>query len=351
MPAGARASSAPHAILITVDGVRTEEIFGGLDRVALASITKDGNVADTSAYKRYWADTPELRREKVMPFLWQDLLRRAGSIAGNRARGSAFGVTNAQRFSYPGYAELLTGAPRDDEIRSNDNRRYRYPTVLEFLERRWAQPRAVAVFGSWETFRWIAAHEDGVVQVNAGYEPYESNDPRIQALNDAQFEATTPWPSARHDAFTFRFAMDFLRLARPRVLYIAFDETDDWAHDRNYERLLDALHRIDGYLGELDAWLQSDPEYRDRTSILITADHGRGHAADDWSKHGQDVIGADETWLVAAGPDWPRRGEWTSAPPAYSSQVAATLAKAVGEDFRSAAPDAAGPIEYLWSRP
>jgi hypothetical protein len=340
-----------HVVLVTLDGARPEEIFGGLDAVALASTTKDGAIATTGAYRKYFAETPEARRERLMPFVWESLLRKAGSIAGNRARGSAFGVRNTKRFSYPGYAELLTGAPHDADITSNDNRRYPFPTVLEFLVSRWSRPHSVAVFGSWETFRWISAHEDGAVEANAGYAAFQSPDARVQALNDAQFEATTPWQSARHDAFTFRFAMDYLRRERPRALYVAFDETDDWAHDQNYERVLDALHRTDDYLRELHAWLQADPEYRDTTSIIVTVDHGRGHRADDWSKHGDDVVGADETWMIAAGPDWPRRGEWTNAPPAYSSQVAATMAKAVGEDFRTLVPDAAPPIDYLWQAP
>jgi hypothetical protein len=337
-----------HVVLVTLDGARTEELFGGLDPVALASTTKDGTIAGTGAYRKYYAETPEARRQKLMPFVWQTLLRDAGSIGGNRARGSAFGVANMKRFSYPGYAELLTGAPHDADITSNDNRRYPFPTVLEFLASRWSKPSAVAVFGSWETFRWISAHEDGAVTVNAGYDAFQSPDPRVQALNDAQFDATTPWTSARHDAFTFRFAMDYLQRERPRALYIAFDETDDFAHDRNYERVLDALHRIDGYLRELHTWVQADPEYRDTTSLVVTVDHGRGHGADDWSKHGDDVVGANETWLIAAGPEWPRRGEWTNAPAASSSQVAATLAKSVGEDFRTLVPGAAPPIDYLW---
>src|SRR5262245_61997806 len=150
-----------HVVLVTLDGARTEEVFGGLDAVALASTTKDGAIAETGAYRKYFAETPEARREKVMPFVWQALLRDFGSIAGNRARGSAFGVRNTKRFSYPGYAELLTGGPHDADITSNDNRRYPFPTVLEFFASRWSKPGTVAVFGSWETFRWISAHEDG----------------------------------------------------------------------------------------------------------------------------------------------------------------------------------------------
>ena len=62
-----------------------------------------------------------------MPFFWDTLMRDHGSIAGNRARGSHFGVTNRHRFSYPGYAEILTGAAHDEDIDSNDNKRYPYP--------------------------------------------------------------------------------------------------------------------------------------------------------------------------------------------------------------------------------
>ena len=127
-------------MLITLDGVRTEEMFGGLDRIALTSTVEKGGIEGTRAYKDYWADTPEARRQKVMPFLWDTLLRDHGSIAGNRARGSQFGVTNHMRFSYPGYSEILTGAAHDEVIDSNDNKRYPFLTVLEFLRGRFAVP-------------------------------------------------------------------------------------------------------------------------------------------------------------------------------------------------------------------
>jgi hypothetical protein len=347
----ARAESPRHAVLVTLDGVRTEEIFGGLDREVLASLVKEGPVERSPVYERYGAPTVDARRTKLMPFFWDTLMRRHGSIAGNRARGSRFGVTNRQWFSYPGYAEILTGAAHDDTIDSNDNKYYPYLTVLEFLRHRLDLSRqGVGVFGSWETFNWIAEHEEGTLTINAGYEAYESSDAVTQAWNAAQFEAQTPWDSARHDAATYHLAKSFLQSDRPRVLYIAFDETDDWAHDRNYGRVLDAIHRIDSYLEDLWTWLQNDPEYRDNTVLLITVDHGRGHTTKDWSDHGHDVVRANETWLAAVGPDWPRRGEWSSAPDAFTNQIAATLAKALGEDFLADVPAAGKPIEYLWGK-
>ena len=68
-----------------------------------------------------------------MPFFWGTLMRAHGSIAGNRALDSRFSVSNRHKFSYPGYAEILTGAAHDEDINSNDNKRYPYLTVLEFL--------------------------------------------------------------------------------------------------------------------------------------------------------------------------------------------------------------------------
>ena len=146
-------------ILITLDGARTQEIFGGLDvEVLRAGLKKDERLEDTAVYKRYWAETPEARRARVMPFFWTEWMTAHGSIAGNRAAGSRFGITNTHRFSYPGYAEILTGEAHDAVIDSNDDRRYPFPTLLDVAKRRLSLSRdQVAAFGSWETFRWIAS--------------------------------------------------------------------------------------------------------------------------------------------------------------------------------------------------
>ena len=114
-------------------------------------------------------------------------------------------------------------------------------------------------------------------------------------------------------AYKFRFAMDHLRRARPRVVYLALGETDDWAHDGRYDRVLETYARTDGYLRELWTWLQADPEYRGRTHILITTDHGRGHTAKDWRDHGAKVEGAQGRVDCPHLAINRRRGEWRDA--------------------------------------
>ena len=336
----------PKVVLITLDGARTEEIFGGLDASVLASTLREGQkIEDTETYKRYWADTPEARREKLMPFFWGVLMREHGSIAGNARLGSTVTLTNTHRFSYPGYAEILLGEAHDEEIKSNDSIRNPYVTVLEEVQSRLKLTKAqVAAFTSWNVFSAIVEHREGALTVNAGFAPFPSPDPAIEELGRLQRETITPWNSVRHDVYTVRFAMDHLRRAQPRMIYLALGETDDWAHDGRYDRVLDAYERSDRYLRELWAWLQSEPAYRGQTHVLITTDHGRGRTPKDWRDHGAKVEGAEAVWIAIASPAMAKRGEWQQHPPLRTNQIAATLAGWMGLDWRALRPSAGGPI-------
>jgi len=338
----------PSIILITLDGARTEEVFGGLDTDVLAStLKKDAKLEEQSVYRRFWADTPEARRQKLMPFFWNTLMRDAGFIAGNRRIGSSVTLTNTHRFSYPGYSEILLGEAHDDTIKSNDPLRNPYVTVLEELQNKLSlTPAQVGVFTSWDVFNAIAEHREGALTVNAGFEAFASTDPDVQRLSQLQFDTPTPWNSVRHDVYTFRLAMAHLKSARPRVMYLALGETDDWAHDGRYDRVLETYARTDGFLQELWAWVQRDAEYRDRTMLLITTDHGRGHDVKEWRDHGAKVEGAQDVWIAIAAPGVTRRGEWRDHAPLHTNQVAATLAAWMGVDWNALRPSAGRPIEW-----
>jgi len=343
---GRAAQAPPAVILVTLDGARVEEIFGGLDVAVLKStIGADAKVEANATFQRFWAPTPEARRSRLLPFFWDTLMRDAGSIAGNRALGSDVHVTNRLWFSYPGYSELLVGAAHDDVIKSNDATQNPYPTALEFLRQKLgASPNGVGLFSAWSVFRAIGESRPGTITINAGYQRYDHPDPAIRALGDRQFETPTPWDSVRHDLYTFQFAMAHLATYRPRVMYLALGETDDWAHDGRYDRVLDAYARSDRYLKELWAWVESQPDYRGRTSLLITTDHGRGRTPGDWREHGAKYPGAGDTWMAFVSPGLSTRGEWRDHAPITASQAAATLITWMGYDWREFNPAAAPPI-------
>ena len=337
--------SGDRVVLITLDGARTQEIFGGVDLAVLNVQPRAGQpVEEHPVYKQFWAPSAEERRRKLMPFFWGTLMTMHGSIAGNRAQGSIVSARNVHRLSFPGYAEMLVGQPHDDVITSNALARNPFPTVFEVILKEYKLPAGQgATFASWGPFNAISEHREGATFVNAGPEPYGS-DAEADMLAMLQRDAAPPWPDIRYDAITMAYAQRHLERARPRLLHIAFDETDNWAHDGRYDRVLEAYARIDRYIEQLWIWLQSHDDYRGRTHVLIGTDHGRGRTAKDWRDHHANVSGADEVWLAFASPSMSQRGEWRQHPPLTNGQIAATIAKWMGIDWLRLNPGAAAAI-------
>src|SRR6185295_20101377 len=92
-----------NVILITLDGMRWQEVFGGAES---RLISNKKFVSDTTALKKlYWAETPGERREKLMPFFWH-VMATKGQLYGNRNLGNKVNTTNKMWFSYPGYNEI-----------------------------------------------------------------------------------------------------------------------------------------------------------------------------------------------------------------------------------------------------
>jgi len=311
-------------ILVTADGLRWQDLFHGIDPLLARekSVDMDPSSKDADDRRRRYAT-----RESLAPFFWT-------TIAKNGLVLTDVSVTNAYRVSYPGYSEILTGRASDDVIKGNDPIQQPNETVLEFLKRKLALPSSrVALFSSWDHFHYIAEHTPGSIVINAGYQ----DSPSSPNLSRLQHIALSPWDEARHDAFTFEMALEYLKSAKPRVLDISFDETDDWAHARRYDRVLDMISITDGFLNRLLTTLQSMPEYRNSTTLIFTSDHGRGSTLTDWSGHGSKVPGADKIWLAILGPDTPAAGE--VATHAEQRDITPTIIKLLGlnpSDYKGA---------------
>ena len=335
-------------VLVTTDGLRWQEVFRGIDPLLMSR--EDAGMKNAEPLRTsLWADSPEQRRRLLMPFLWNELVPR-GVIFGNGERGAAVTLRNRHRFSYPGYSEILTGRPRDDIIDSNDLRPNPSQTVLEILRKEWALPkRKVALFGSWDVFEGIGASDPEAIFSNAGYQPIRMQDrsERLEQLSRVQFETLTPWRNVRHDYVTFEMAIEYLKTVKPRVLYIALGETDDWAHDRRYDRVLDTAGYFDTCLKRLWEVLQTEKQYRGRTTVLVATDHGRGSTVQDWHKHGAEVEGAERVWIAAIGPDTAARGEAYNAPAVEQSDIAPTMLELAGVDYHELTGVEGKPVDWI----
>jgi len=121
-------------------------------------------------------------------------------------------------------------------------------------------------------------------------------------------------------------------------LFVGYGETDAWAHSGRYDRVLRSARAVDDYIAELWRTLQSMPEYRGTTSMIITTDHGRGSVGNTWRDHGENVDGAENIWIAIIGPDTPALGERTASPRVTQSQIAGTLAALLGQEYAAGAP-------------
>ena len=104
-----------------------------------------------------------------------------------------------------------------------------------------------------------------------------------------------------------------------------------------------AAARADRFIKTLWELLQSLPEYKDKTTLIVDCDHGRG-TGPEWKSHGKKFAGAENVWVAVMGPDTPNLGERSDTEPLILAQVAATVAASLGEDYCTAVPEAAQPL-------
>ena len=321
-------------IFITFDGLRWEEVFYGADSILIHS--DDYTKNQKQMLKDYWHSSDLIRREQLMPFFWNTIINQ-GQLYGNIRSGSITSLENPYRFSYPGYSEMLVGYV---DLSRNSNNKENNPniTVLEYIHNQPGYKNKVAAFCSWDVFDFIINEERSGIYVSAGMETYDRgrNNPKIGLLNEIMLQIPVPWRSVRYDAITHNFAKTYLEEMRPKLLYIAYDETDEYAHEGKYDKYLNAANQLDQYVSDLWNWVQSNYYYKNKTTILITTDHGRGNKdIDSWRNHGSSVNGAEHVWMAVIGPDTPPKGEMTNHEKIYSSQIASTIASFLGIEYQN----------------
>ena len=76
-------------------------------------------------------------------------------------------------------------------------------------------------------------------------------------LNRLMGRSVRDWDNSRNDALTFQVALEHLRRDTPRVLYVGFGDTDEYAHGGRYDQYLRAAHDADAALKTLWDELQA----------------------------------------------------------------------------------------------
>lgn len=291
--------------IITLDGLRWQEVFTGADSVLL---NDPGFVTDANHLKAlYWAPKADERRKKLMPFFW-NVLAQTGELFGNRSYGNYMNVANPYALSYPGYNELLTGQV-DLTIFNNGKTANPNVSVLDVLNASPLYQNSVAAFTSWDAFPYILNKEKSRVFINTGFEELQGNLSATEAMINTLQSEMEDQKNTRYDELTYLACKEYIQKAKPSVVFLSLGGTDEAAHQKKYDVYLQQANNADRMIGELWQYLQTLPEYAGKTTFLITTDHGRGNSGDNWHSHGLLVNGSSQTWMGLIGSSIPANGE------------------------------------------
>lgn len=201
-------------ILITLDGVRWQEMFD-----------------DKSPIPPYL----KVDSRKLMPHIYHHFVDN-GIVIG---KYSEIKLGNSAHMSLPGYYEILSGKITDcinNECESNTNQ-----TLVNYFQ------NDAVVFGSWKLIDQVIDNTKSYVNTGNLDAIYRSDLETIKVIN--QYLAT---------------------FQQPKFLWVSLGNTDEWAHDGSYDNYLSSLQLADNFIDQIVK------QYQANSSIIITTDHGRG---------------------------------------------------------------------------
>ena len=330
-----------NVVLIVCDGLRWQEVFTGADPLLINEQAGGSWTPEAELRAKYWADDPLLRRRLLFPFIWGTVAAH-GQLFGNQAIGSKVYVTNTMWFSYPGYNEMTSGL-NDPAIQSNAFPPNPNVTVFEWLNTLPELRGKVELFGTWGAFHRIFNEARSALPIRAGYSLVDPGDrsPRGRLMNELYQTTTRLEEDNPPDSVLHVVLREHLLKNHPRVLFVGYGETDLWQHLGRYDAFLETAQHFDKFVQDLWEQMQSMPEYRNQTTFIMTADHGRGSGPVDWKDHGVAQPGSGSIWIGVLGPDTAPLGERKAVPNITQSQIAATVAAFIGQDYRAFKPAAA----------
>jgi hypothetical protein len=322
-------SATENIFIITTDGFRWQEVFTGADEQL---IHDPRYVQDTTLLRQmFWDRSAEVRRQKLMPFLWGTVARE-GQLYGNRVYNNYVNVSNIYKISYPGYNEMFTGYP-DPFFVPNIPLRNPNVNIFEWLNSKNEYHGKIAAFSSWNIFSAILNKKRNHLPVNAGYEQVPDDSSENNRIINASQDLIYPKKNTRYDLLTFLTAREYIEHSHPKVVLIGFGETDEFAHSGRYDLYLQQAANVDRMIADLWYFVQSDSFYRNKTTFLITTDHGRGNKTPTWYRHGIFTKGSGETWFALMGPDISPEGEIKTRRQVFQKQIASTIGHLLNTPF------------------
>lgn len=264
-------------VLITVDGVRWQDVFEGSDPS--------------------FSGAPALPPEVLMPRAHHLITTRGVALGATRDGCGTVHTAGASNVSLPGYIEIFTGHASHCLDNNCEG-----VTETVFDEAARANVPGVASIGAWEKLALAVSGGGTGVFVSAG-RSWPDAAPATGRLGElvAVGETSAPYPGHdgyRPDVATAAIALEYFRTVKPALFHIGLGDTDEYGHRNEYGSYLTALARADALIGDLADLLDTMGDEGRKTTVIVTPDHGRNS---DFRDHGVFRPESARTFVLAFG--------------------------------------------------
>lgn len=108
----------------------------------------------------------------------------------------------------------------------------------------------------------------------------------------------------RHDSITLNVLFQKLTTYTPKIVLVNFREPDYSGHQNNWIAYLNGIKNTDKYIDSIWKHIQNDPHYKNKTTLIVTNDHGRHlDNSGGFQSHGDGCLGCRKLSLLVLGPD------------------------------------------------
>ncbi len=301
-------ATAGRIVLVTIDGVRAEDVFDGAD----PAFHPGSSVARTRS------------AAAVMPRTHQLVATRGVALGADREGCGTVRTASGANVSLPGYLEIFTG--RRTRCRDNNCARTTSPTVLDEAVHGGLGP--VASIGSWEVLDRAVSNGSFPVLVAEGTQRWPGPRPlgddvleKLVAVGE-RAEAYPGHGRYRPDASTAAIALEYLRTERPALLHVGLGDPDEYGHRNDYPAYLTSIGQADAFIGKVADTLDAMGDLGARTTVIVTTDHGRNR---DFQHHGASSATSARTFVLAFGAHVTARGVACPARDVTLADIAPTI--------------------------
>jgi len=244
---------------------------------------------------------------ELIPHIWNDM-RPNGTI---HTEFRNMGLTE----TVPGHASAMTGTWQP--LPNDGTQRPSKPTVFEVYRKE---------TGAEKSDVWVVSGKNKLEALT-----YSTANGYGMSYQASFRGAAVEW----NDTSTWGEVEDVMDNHHPSMMMVNLAETDIDAHTGSWDAYTTALRGADKIVWRLWKKIQADPVYKDKTTLIVTDDHGRHDPANgDFQHHGDGCEGCRHIMYLAIGPDI-KKGVELSTPQNTLVDVAPTTALLMGFEMPS----------------